>query len=176
MATAEQLVDHYILQADERHMLGAVQLAKLALWQGQAGYGCVIIDSEGKFLGSGKGSETLTDCTCHSEVVAIREAMLKRGGLLLGATLYSTFEPCLYCIGAILHSKVSRVVWGCERKDLPALYRQRRFTATQLLEDTTYPPTTQAGVLRQECLEVTVAGPRRCHEKVSVEQTALFPF
>lgn len=142
------------LETDERIMLQAVNQAKLALWEGQAGYGCVIVDNDGHFLGAGRGSETPTDCTCHSEVVAIREATA-RNGLLFGATLYSTTEPCMYCCGAINHSKVSRVVWGSARSDSPSLYRQRTYHARDLLLDTSTPAAITAGVLRTVCLPLT---------------------
>jgi tRNA(adenine34) deaminase len=145
---------------DGPNMELAINLAKLALWEGRAGYGCLIIDAAGRYLGAGRGSETPTDCTCHSEVVAIRESMARAGGLLHGATLYSTFEPCMFCCGAINHAKVSRVVWGAGRDDLPHLYRQRYFSAGDLLHDTSDPPLYRAGVLRAECMRVTAGMPR----------------
>ncbi len=161
---------------DERHMLSAINLAKLALWEGKTGYGCIIVDAAGHFLGAGRGSETPTDCTCHSEVVAIREAMSRAGGLLRGATLYSTFEPCMFCCGAICHSKASRVVWGAERVDLPTRYRQRYYHAGALLQDTSEPPSIVAGVLRAECAAVTIATPRPVGARESVDQAALALF
>ncbi len=147
-------------QSDETFMGYAVALANRAHREGDQAYGCVIIDDRGCVISTGRGSERPDDCTCHSEVVAIRAAQRAVGGTLGGCTLYSTFEPCMYCCGAICHSKVSRVVWGCERDEFPRYYRRRRFSAYVLLGDTSNPPLLTAGILREKCQTTTALNHR----------------
>lgn len=156
----EREAERVIRQLDDAYMAIAIDEARGALLRGDTGYGCVVVHRN-RVVGYGSGSEKPTDCTCHSEVIAIREAQRSVGGLLQDCWLYSTFEPCVFCIGAICHSKVSRVIWGAERKDLPHLYRQRNHCAQELLADTGSPPHCRWGILRGECIEVTIATPER---------------
>lgn len=138
------------MSLDERWMGRAIRLAVQARAEGLRPFGCVIV------LGSTPlahtwGSETPTDPTRHSELVAIRRACRTLKGLLHGATLYSTHEPCAMCCGAICHAKISRVVFGSYREDLPSLFRQREYGVEELLVDTSVPVEVTGGVLREEC-------------------------
>lgn len=133
-------------------MRRAVELGHYAIRRGQRGFGAVIFNAAGEEIGYGFGSETPTDPTAHSEMDAIREACAWRDGPLTDCTLYSTHEPCAMCCGAISHAKVSRVVWGSDRADLPELFRCRHYDAHELLRDTSHPPTIRTGVLRDECI------------------------
>lgn len=159
IAVREAEAARVIGQLDDAYMAVAADVARCALARGDAGYGCVIVRAN-KIVARAGGSETPTDCTCHSEVVAIRAAQGVVGGLLQNCWLYSTFEPCVFCIGAICHSKVSRVIYGAERSDLPELYRQRRHSARDLLADTGSPAHLTWGILREQCIEVTTATPK----------------
>lgn len=148
--------------ADERHMRFAISRARLGslpagqhpLDQSHRPFGCVIVDEGGAVIAYAEGSERFDDPTWHSEMEAIRLACRRRGGLLHGCTLYSTAEPCLMCCGAILHAKLTRVVWGSSRIDLPDLFRVRApvHNAIHLLEDTGHPPEVEFGVCRDECV------------------------
>ena len=56
---------------------------------------------------------TLKDPTAHAEILALREASIKIGNYrLLNTTLYVTVEPCPMCMGAIIHARVARIVFG----------------------------------------------------------------
>lgn len=136
---------------DEFRMECAIRYARIAEAQGMRPFGNIIIGPDGMIIGVGGGSESLTDPTRHSEMRAIRAACYSRKGLLQGCTLYSTHEPCMMCTGAILHAKLSRVVWGSFRQDLPELFRPLSMGLARF-GDTTHPPEVKGGVLRAQCI------------------------
>lgn len=76
--------------------------------------GAVLIGADGVLLGEGWNRNiTEHDPTAHAEIVAMRQAGLKLGNhRLLGTTLYATLEPCAMCAMAIVHARVSRVVYA----------------------------------------------------------------
>jgi tRNA(adenine34) deaminase len=76
--------------------------------------GAVLIDSGGEVLSS-RHNQTIrySDPTAHAEILAIRDAAEKmKNYRLVNTTLYVTIEPCLMCMGALIHSRVSRLVFG----------------------------------------------------------------
>ena len=76
--------------------------------------GAVVLASDGTVLGVGHNArEQWSDPTAHAEIVAIRRAAQVRGGWRLdGCTLVVTLEPCTMCAGAVVHSRVARLVYG----------------------------------------------------------------
>lgn len=137
---------------DERRMQQAIEWGRYAFHHGEAPYGCLIVDHRGLIVGHSWGSGTDADPTRHSEILAIQQACRARNALLIGCTLYSTHEPCAMCCGAINHAKLSRVVYGSSRADLPHLYRQYERSVTERLRDTSEPPEVLGGVLRELCI------------------------
>lgn len=129
-----------------------IELARIAATQGDRPFGCLIVDEPGRVLAKSAGSESPVDPTRHCEVVAIRQACQARGRLLEGCTLYSTHEPCIMCAGAILHAKVSGVIFGSWREDLQLLFRSRNIPIEELLRDTSHPPVVVGGFLRDQCV------------------------
>lgn len=103
------------LENDARWMAYAMTLAKKAESQGEIPVGAVVVKDE-QILGEGwNQSITLHDPTAHAEVMAIRQAGLHMNNYrLVGSTLYVTLEPCPMCTGAIIHSRVSKVVYGAK--------------------------------------------------------------
>ncbi|SMC68908.1 tRNA-adenosine deaminase [Desulfocicer vacuolatum DSM 3385] len=76
--------------------------------------GAVVVDSKGDVIGQGHNQTiTQTDPSAHAEMLALRSAAKKTGNYRLGgATLYTTIEPCIMCMGAVIHARLSRVVFG----------------------------------------------------------------
>ncbi|MBO6258112.1 MAG: tRNA adenosine(34) deaminase TadA [Succinivibrio sp.] len=78
--------------------------------------GCVIVDPQGRIVSSGC-NQTITahDPTAHAEIVALRRAGLALDNYrLVGLTMYVTLEPCCMCAGALIHSRIHRLVYGAD--------------------------------------------------------------
>lgn len=99
---------------DEKYMKEAIRQAKKAYAIGEVPIGCVIVYEE-KVIGRGYNRRTIDKNTLsHAELNAIRKASKKMGDWRLeGCTMYVTLEPCQMCSGAIVQSRMSRVVVGC---------------------------------------------------------------
>ncbi|TVZ39582.1 tRNA(adenine34) deaminase [Alteromonadaceae bacterium 2753L.S.0a.02] len=121
----------------ERWMCAALKLARRAGNQGEVPVGAVIVQND-KIIGSGYNQPiTSCDATGHAEIQAIRNAGIATQNYRLpGATLYVTIEPCTMCLGAIVHARLSQVVFGaCEPKagvlkSNPVLLRENIFNHT----------------------------------------------
>ena len=94
-------------------MREALQLAGQAATGGEVPVGAVVV-AEGEVIGRGFNAPISTrDPTAHAEIRALREAATAVGNYRLsGATLYVTLEPCVMCAGAMIHARLSRVVFG----------------------------------------------------------------
>ena len=98
---------------DVRFMRMALRQAQIAFDMKEIPIGCVIV-KDGVVIGKGYNQvEQLKDATAHAEIIAIGTAASTLDNWRLdGCTLYVTLEPCPMCAGAILNSRVSRVVYG----------------------------------------------------------------
>ena len=91
----------------------ALDLAETAATQGEAPVGAVIVENGEVLAAVGNRMRALNDPTAHAELLAIREALAKRGtGRLDNCDLYVTLEPCAMCAGAIAHARIRRVIYG----------------------------------------------------------------
>lgn len=99
---------------DEYYMAIALREAEKAASDGEVPTGCVIVDGEDRILArTHNQSEGLCDATAHAEMLALSAAFAARGNWRLnGCRLYVTKEPCPMCAGAIILSRVDRVIWG----------------------------------------------------------------
>jgi tRNA(adenine34) deaminase len=134
---------------DEAYMREALALALKAAEAGEVPVGAVVV-KDGAIIGRGYNRPiTTADPTAHAEIVALREAAVAQGNYrLTGCELFVTLEPCAMCVGAMIHARVARIVYGTRDPktgacgsivDLPALAafnHHGRF---------------EGGVLAQEC-------------------------
>jgi tRNA(adenine34) deaminase len=100
-------------EIDTAMMREALQLATRAAAQGEVPVGAVVVKN-GEIVGRGYNSPiVLNDPSAHAEVRALRDAARELVNYRLGGcTLYVTLEPCAMCAGAIMHARISRLVFG----------------------------------------------------------------
>jgi tRNA(adenine34) deaminase len=100
-------------QEDAYWMELALELARAAAAAGEVPVGAVIV-KEGVVVGRGHNRNlTDNDPTGHAELVALRDAAARLGNhRLVGCTMFATIEPCAMCAGAMLHSRLARLVYG----------------------------------------------------------------
>ena len=103
------------LQNDTYFVKKALKLAEQAFEQGEVPVGAVVV-KDGEIIGEGYNlRESNGSVIAHAEIVAIEQACRVLGTWRLsGCTLYVTMEPCPMCAGALINSRISRVVYGCE--------------------------------------------------------------
>jgi tRNA(Arg) A34 adenosine deaminase TadA len=133
----------------------ALEQAQLAADAGEVPIGAVAV-AGGEVVGRGFNRPIgAVDPTAHAEVIALREAAQALGNYrLTGVDLYVTLEPCLMCVGALVHARVARVIFGAREPktgalvstlqalDIPAL--NHRFEIVE-------------GVLEAECRDIVQA-------------------
>ncbi|UZE97589.1 tRNA adenosine(34) deaminase TadA [Alkalimarinus alittae] len=113
------------LSEDERWMHHALLLARKAYELGEVPVGAVIV-RDGQVIGEGWNCPIGNhDPTAHAEVMALRDAGTKENNYRLpGSVLYVTIEPCTMCVGALIHGRVDRVVFGATEPKAGAVVSQ----------------------------------------------------
>lgn len=104
-----------ILTEDEMYMEEAIKLALLAAERDEVPVGAIVV-RDGQIIASAFNTREESKCaTHHAEILAIEAACRALGGWRLpGVTLYVTMEPCVMCAGAIINSRIERVVYGAK--------------------------------------------------------------
>ena len=102
--------------ARDRFMKIALAEAALAEAESEVPVGAVLIDATGSVLARGHNRViAAADPTAHAEIQVLRKAARLKGNYRLpGATLFVTVEPCLMCMGALIHARVARIFYGTE--------------------------------------------------------------
>jgi len=101
------------MNSDQMFMQQALQLAQTAAKNNEVPVGAVLV-LENKMIGQG-WNQPIHSCdpTAHAEIIALRQAAKHLNNYrLIDTTLYVTLEPCIMCIGAIVHARVKRVVYA----------------------------------------------------------------
>lgn len=101
------------MTADIEFMRKALELARLAGERGEVPVGAVVV-LDGQVIGEGFNQPIgASDPTAHAEIVALRHAASRIGNYRLsGGTMYVTIEPCQMCVGAMVHARIAKLVYG----------------------------------------------------------------
>jgi tRNA(adenine34) deaminase len=137
------------MYTDEDYMREAIKLAHLAAQRGEVPVGAVVV-YEGQVIGRGSNAPIATyDPSAHAEMLALREAAHHLQNYRLPeVSLYVTLEPCAMCAGAMMHARVTRLVYGAsDAKTGVAGSVLDLFAQTQLNHHTQV----TGGVLANEC-------------------------
>ena len=138
---------------DIKFMKLAIEEAKKAGQKAEVPVGAVLVAESGDILSLSHNQViTLADPTAHAEILVLRKAAQKvLNYRLLGTTLYVTIEPCIMCMGAIVHARVARVVFGAEDLKWGAAGSLYNFTEDVRLN---HQPEIIQGVCQDECREL----------------------
>jgi tRNA(adenine34) deaminase len=100
---------------DEEYMEMCLAEAREAWDEEEVPVGALVADESGTVIARAhNATRSRIDPTAHAEMLAIREASLRRGNYrLTGCTLFVTMEPCAMCAGAIVEARLERLVFGC---------------------------------------------------------------
>lgn len=137
------------MENDIKFMREALALAKKAAELGEVPVGVVVVNSEGIVIADAYNlRENKKSVIAHAEIIAIEQACRKLGDWRLsGCTLYVTLEPCPMCAGAIVNSRISRVVFGA--------YDMQAGCCGSVINFNAYPFNhafeIEGGVLEEEC-------------------------
>ncbi|MGF1680525.1 tRNA adenosine(34) deaminase TadA [Photobacterium minamisatsumaniensis] len=140
---------HQHNDSDEDFMRRAMVLAEKAEAEGEVPVGAVIVHN-GQVVGEGwNRSITQHDATAHAEIMALRQAgQVLQNYRLLDAVLYVTLEPCPMCAGAMVHSRIGKVIFGA-----PDLKTGAAGSIMNLLdyEQVNHHVAIESGLLADEC-------------------------
>jgi len=102
-----------VSERDEHYMQQALSLARQASAAGEVPVGAVVVYNDSIIAEGWNRPISSCDPTAHAEIVALRQAATFLGNYrLVNCELYVTLEPCIMCAGAIIHSRIQRLVFG----------------------------------------------------------------
>lgn len=138
---------------DETWMRAALAQACIGAERGEVPVGALLLDAAGQLLAAGHNQPIgAQDPSAHAEIVVLRAAARQLGNYRLpGTTLYVTVEPCTMCVGAIVHARVARVVYGASEPKTGAIESAQRLFETG---EFNHRPQIAGGILAEECGEL----------------------
>jgi len=121
------------MENDKKFLLEAIKKAEESMKSGGFPAGSVII-KDGEIIASGISiGNLLKDPTCHSDVQAIRDACKELDMTdLAGATLYTSMQPCLMCLGTAVWSNISRIVFACGQDKVSPEYYGGNYSSDEI--------------------------------------------
>ncbi|NQW03049.1 MAG: tRNA adenosine(34) deaminase TadA [Acidobacteria bacterium] len=133
-------------------MREALTLARQAAAKGEVPVGAVVV-LDGQVIGRGYNRPIgAHDPTAHAEIVAIRDAAAKVANYRVpDATLYVTLEPCVMCVGALMHARISTVVYGATEPKSGAMESTQRAHEHPALN---HRITVVSGVMAADCRDL----------------------
>lgn len=135
---------------DSTWMRQALVQARIAAEHDEVPVGAVLVDAAGDLIAAGHNQPIgACDPSAHAEIMVLRAAAQKLGNYRLpGTTLYVTLEPCVMCVGALVHARVERLVYGAAEPKTGAIESaQRLFESGEF----NHKPEIVSGVLADEC-------------------------
>lgn len=155
------------MKQDEKYMKEAVRQAKKAYAIGEVPIGCVIV-YEDKIIGRGYNRRTIDkNPLAHAEMIAIKKASKKMGDWRLeDCTMYVTLEPCQMCSGAVVQSRMKKVVVGCMN---PKAGCAGSILNMLQVPEFNHQVELETGVLEEECSEMMKSFFRELREKKKKE-------
>ncbi len=140
----------------EFYMRMAIEEARNGLAIDEVPVGAVLVDTSGEVIAKGFNRTIIdSDPTAHAEILVLREGAEKiRNYRLLNTILYATVEPCVMCMGAVIHARVSKVVFGAFDTKWGAAGSLYDFSTDKRLN---HSPKIVPGVLADECRELIVS-------------------
>lgn len=137
----------------EEYMRAALSLSRRAWILGEIPVGALVVDGTGTIIGDGINTPIRdNDPTAHAEIQALRAAAQTVGNYrLTGSILVVTLEPCLMCVGAIVHARLAGVVYGAHDPKTGALCSCIRGTE---LPFQNHRPLILGGILEEECAQL----------------------
>ncbi len=129
-------------------MQEAITLAKQAEIEGEVPVGA-LVTFEGKVIGRGYNQMIQnSDPTSHAEIIALREAALHLNNYrLVNCNLYVTLEPCLMCVGASVHARIQRLIYGADDPKSGAVKSHQELLNSSMLN---HKFEVNSGVMREE--------------------------
>ena len=140
------------LPTDSDFMTRALELAQQAADRGEVPVGAVVVEN-GEIVGEGYNRPiTSYDPTAHAEIVAMRDAAKNLSNYrLTGCDLYVTIEPCTMCVGAMVHARVRKVIFGALEPRAGALTSQLQLMEHDLFNHSIL---WEGGILADQCATV----------------------
>ena len=130
----------------------AIRLAQRAERQGEVPVGAIVVKDDRCVAEGWNSSIAQHDATAHAEIMALRKAgMVLENYRLIDATLYVTLEPCVMCMGAISHARITRLVFGAFDPKRGAVCHALNLSSASFLN---HRVSWQGGVLQAECSDV----------------------